>query len=176
MQGWDSHLLAVCRVGRSERWRLHGGCGAVWSARELPSALTDATLARMPIRVWRGVAQAGGVGRNSCMCVRVPVRPAGAEGSAAEAGEAGGPVPELPALVEADQRWRAEPVRLAEWTAWFDSQASQLTRCGAQNQGEAMKCRGPRPCFSRTQPSTAQLNTAWMGHVGQTASAPRLPS
>ncbi|GFR43249.1 hypothetical protein Agub_g4310 [Astrephomene gubernaculifera] len=54
---------------------------------------------------------------------------AAAQASSAEAAE----VAELPPLGAADQRWRAEPVRLAEWRGWFSQQLSFSAKAKPEN-------------------------------------------
>jgi hypothetical protein len=39
----------------------------------------------------------------------------------------------LPALTPEDQRWRAEPLRLADWKSWFEQQLSFSTKAKPEN-------------------------------------------
>ncbi len=55
-------------------------------------------------------------------------------GAAPEAGADGAAAPaELPSLTSADQRWRAEPLRLQEWQSWFTQQLSYSSKAKPEN-------------------------------------------
>ncbi|KAG2435565.1 hypothetical protein HYH02_011859 [Chlamydomonas schloesseri] len=54
--------------------------------------------------------------------------------AAAEVAAAGGPSRDtLPALTPEDQRWRAEPLRLADWKSWFEQQLSFSAKAKPEN-------------------------------------------
>ena len=78
----------------------------VGSQEQVSNALKLAEKYRQPL-MERGV-----------LVIGIPIYPDGTE-----AGAEAGADQEIPALTKEDLRWRANPVRVNEWKAWFDEQA-----------------------------------------------------
>lgn len=149
-----SPMLAsqVCKAGVSRHKAVRFGYRVrAWGHAQVAAALREAEPLREELQK-RGV-----------LVVPLPIfddseAETAAAAEAAAAGTANRDV--LPALTLEDQRWRAEPLRLADWKSWFEQQLSFSAKAKPENGCVLLCCSGTQGNGSRRTLGEARFEGA----------------